>query len=338
MVMSVFAGATSASAQSAQAQQFPLTDTKGLIAHNLKIETAEYKGRKAVRLTQSEDAKAIGFAVLEGLDFQDGVVEADFAAKITTPPGVRMPGFIGIAFRVRPDDVEHHELFYVRPGNSVATDQAMRNHAAQYVAGPGYSWYKLRREWPWVYEAWTEMQPEAWNHLKIEVAGRTAKLYLNNSDKPTLIIDGLKGEDLHGAIALHGYAGEEAYFSNLRVTPAAPQPIKNGSDATGEWQVKLNTDIGMFDGTLQLHREGKALSGTWSGVMGKDTQINAPVTGTWRDGYVELTFTIEWPKNMPPGAPGTAAASMAGWIDDASAKGRVKFEGRTDGFWTATRK
>ena len=30
---------------------------------------------------------------------QDGTIEADIAIKIIPPPGVRMPGFVGIAFR-----------------------------------------------------------------------------------------------------------------------------------------------------------------------------------------------------------------------------------------------
>ncbi len=327
-------------AAAAADQVYPLTDAKGLVAHNAKVEPAEFKGRQAVRLTAPEEAKGTSLAVLDGVDFQDGVIDVDLAVKITTPPGVRMPGFIGVAFRVQPD-VEHHEMFYIRPGNGRAPDQAMRNHAVQYVAGPDYSWYKLRREWPWVYESAADFEPETWIHVKIDVSGRAATLYINNSDQPTLIVDGLKSDALHGAVALQGYPGEESYFSNLRITPATPQPLKNGSDATGEWQVKWNTDIGMFDGTLQLHREGKAITGTWSGKVdrGKDGQElkDLPVTGTWRDGYVELTFnSFDWPKDGP-GGPGSVKAVMAGWIDDASARGRMKIEGRTDGSWTATR-
>jgi hypothetical protein len=326
-------GVGPAAAQQAQAkpQQFALTDTKGLVGYRATLEPGEWKGRKAVKLTVPKDAREIALGVLDGVDFQDGVIEVDLAAHVTTPPGVRMPGFIGVAFRVG-SDTTHYELFYVRPKNSRTDDQAMRNHAVQYGA-PDYPWWKLRRNWPWVYEAWADLEPEGWNHLKIEVAGRTAKLFVNNSAQPALVIDGLKGEDLHGAIALHGNSGEESYFSNLRITPTTPLPVKNGSDATGDWQVKLDTDIGKFDGTLQLHRDGKAITGTWSSEFAKDR----PVTGTWRDGYVELSFDVEWSKDKFPNIAGTVTTSMAGWIDDASAKGRVKIDGRTDGVWTATR-
>jgi hypothetical protein len=93
-----------------------------------------------------------GLALLPATDFQEGVIEADIALKITTPPGVRYPGFIGIAFRVRPD-ASHYELFYLRSGNSDAADQGMRNHAVQYLSEPNFGWYRLRREWPSIYES-----------------------------------------------------------------------------------------------------------------------------------------------------------------------------------------
>lgn len=311
-------------------QTFALDGTKGLIERNVKLEGVEYQGRKAIRLTK--ETPEDGFALLPDTDFHDGTIEADIALKVTTPPGVRMPGFIGIAFRARPD-ASHYELFYVRPGNSQSGDQAMRNHSVQYCSEPNFGWYALRRAWPSVYETYAELQPEAWTHVKIEVAGRSAKLYLNGSAKPSLVVDGLKGEDLHGAVALWGYQGEESYFSNVRITHAPAQPVKNGADASGVWDVRFATDAGPFQGALKLSRDGNKLTGTWSGGLGEDRAV----VGTWRDGYVELTFAGTWP-NGPQGAPGEVGTSLAGWIDGASGKGRMKVEGRADGQWMATRK
>src|SRR5215469_7712602 len=147
-----------------------------------------------------------GLALLPGTDFQDGVIEADIALKTTVPPGVRHPGFVGIAFRARPD-ASHYELFYLRPGNSDAPDQAMRNHSVQYVCEPGFGWYQLRREWPSVYESHAQLAKETWTRVRIEVAGRSAKLYVNGSTKPSLVVDGMKGEDLHGAVGLWSFTG-----------------------------------------------------------------------------------------------------------------------------------
>src|SRR5690349_9344911 len=318
-----------------EARTFALSDTKDLFVLNVKAEAVEYKGRKAVRITKEKDtAKGDfdGFAFLKGTDFQDGTIEADIALKITTPPGVRMPGFVGIAFRARPD-ASHYELFYLRPGNSHAEDQAMRNHVVQYTSEPDFGWYKLRREWPWVYESHAELQTETWTKVKIEVKGRVAKIYLNGSEQPDLIVDGLQGEDLRGGVALWGYQGEEAYFSNLRISNSAPLPVKNGSEASGSWQVKCATDAGPIQGALDLKRDGNKVTGSWSGELGKDRSV----TGTWRNGYVELSFNVDWPLD-DKGTVAPAVATLAGWFDGDSAGGRAKVEGRADGRWTATRK
>lgn len=306
-------------------QTFALTDTKDLTEAGAKAEAVEYKGRKAVRLTaQGED----GFTFLNGPKFHDGSIEVDMATKPLTPPGVRMPGFTGIAFRARPD-ASRYEMFYLRPGNSQSDDQAMRNHSVQYVSEPGFGWEKLRREWPFIYESYADLQPEEWTHVKIEVRGRHAELYLNGSPNPSLIVDGLKGEDLEGAVALWGYAREESYFSNLKITNVKPEPIENGGEAAGTWDVTYASDAGKYSGTLKLVRQDSTLVGIWSGAFGPDQAVN----GVWRDGYVELTFGGTWPEQ-----PGTVTATLAGWVDGDSAKGRMKVEGRADGRWTAVRK
>ena len=316
----------------ARVQTFQLRDATGLIGPKVKAEAMKYLGRESVRITmEGEDHE--GLALLPGTDFQDGLIEVDIALKTTVPPGVRYPGFVGIAFRVRPD-ASHYELFYLRPGNSEAPDQLMRNHAVQYVAEPDFGWYRLRREWPSVYESHAELAMETWTKVRIEVAGRAAKLYLNGSAKPSLVVDGMKGEDLHGAVGLWSFTDEEAYFSNLRITPAAPQNLKNGSDISGLWEMRYSSDAGGMGASMELHRDGNKVTGTWSGPLGEGRAI----TGTWRNGYVELSFAGEWPKESGQGAPGHVNAFLAGWIDGDSGRGRMRVEGRADGTWVVKRK
>jgi hypothetical protein len=311
---------------------FALTDQTQLQVKGGKLETVEYLGRKAIRLTtQSEDGV---FAVLNGAEIQDGTIDADIALKITTPPGVRMPGFVGIAFRTTPD-ASQYDLFYLRPRNSHAEDQAMRNHSVQYVAAPGYDWYKLRREWPWIYESYTDLSPETWTKVKIEVHGRKAKLYVNGSEDPSLIVNGLKGENLVGGVALWGYSGEEAYFSNVKVTSEKPEAVTNGGEINGKWAVTFASDYGKYEGTMDLHRDGTAVKGTWSGAFGD----SLPISGTWRNGYVEFSFGGMFGTAGGGGdKPAPMTATLAGWVDGDSAQGRMKVEGRADGPWTALRK
>ncbi len=309
-------------------QTFALTDTKDLVVEpGVKAEAVEYRGRKAVRLTRGASDQA-GMALMNGTQFRDGTIEVDIATKVTTPPGGRRPGFAGIAFRVG-DNPSHYELFYLRPGNSRADDQAMRNHSVQYSSAPSFGWERLRRQWPFIYESWADLQLDEWTKVKIDVRGRVARLYVNGSDKPSLVVDGLKGEELQGAVGLWGYTGEEAYFSNLRISNATPEPLENGGEAAGTWDVTCGTDAGGFPGTLKLVRQNSSLVGIWSGGLGPDQ----PVSGTWHDGYVELTFSGTWPEQ-----PGTVTATLAGWIDGDSAAGRMKVEGRADGRWSAVRK
>jgi hypothetical protein len=316
----------------ARVQVFPLRNTSGLIAPKVKTQAVKYLGRESVRITVDGEDRD-GLALLPGTDFQDGVIEADIALKSTNPPGVRFPGFVGIAFRAKPDGSQY-EMFYIRPGNSEAPDQAMRNHAVQYVSEPEFGWYRLRREWPWVYESHANLAMETWTKVRIEVAGRAAKIYLNGSAKPSLVVDGLKGEDLRGAVGLWGYTREEAYFSNVRITPAVPQDLKNGSDVAGRWEIRYASDAGGIGASMELHRVGNKVTGTWSGPLGEGSAI----TGTWRNGFVELSFPGEWPKDAGQGAPGPVNAFLAGWIDGDSGKGRMRVEGRSDGAWVAKRK
>jgi hypothetical protein len=149
----------------------------------------------------------------------------------------------------------------------------MRNHSVQYTSEPDFGWEKLRRAWPFVYESHEELQTETWTKVKIEVKGRSARLYINGSEQPSLIVDGLKGEDLRGGVALWAYQGEEAYFSNLRVTNATPLPVKNGSDTSGNWEVKCGTDAGPIGGILQLKRDGIKMTGMWSGDLGNERRL-----------------------------------------------------------------
>ena len=316
------------------AQTFALTDATALVPVNVKAAVAEYKGRKAVVITRDATKPGEkfkdGFALLKGVDFQDGTIEGEIALKITAPPGApRMPGFVGIAFRARPD-ASRYELFYLRPGNSTSEDQAMRNHSVQYTSEPDNGWYKLRRQWPWVYEAWAELKTETWTKVKIEVNGRSARLFVNGSEQPSLVVDGLKGEDLRGGIALWGYPDEEAYFSNFHVVSSPPAPVKNGSEADGSWQLTIR-ELANFQGTLQLKRDGNKLAGEWSGAVGKAHGV----AGTWRNGYIEVSFDAEWGN---PDNPRITPTFLAGWIDGDVASGRMSIKDVVDVHCTAVRK
>ena len=82
-------------------QNFALTDVKAMEAHGVKFAPANYQGREATLVTTLSNQDSAGFAMLPGVDFQDGTIDVDVAVKVLTPPGVRMPGFTGVMFRAK---------------------------------------------------------------------------------------------------------------------------------------------------------------------------------------------------------------------------------------------
>ncbi|MEJ7708533.1 MAG: family 16 glycoside hydrolase [Pyrinomonadaceae bacterium] len=314
-------------------QQFPLDTTKGLSAgKGLKIVVTEYLGRKAVRpiVSAPDGQPASDLVMVDGTNFQDGIIEVDVAAKGVPPfPGARAPGFIGIAFRVQPNDTRY-EYFYIRPGNSRSGDQAMRNHATQYAAFPGFGWPVSRRQWPWLYESHADLEPGAWTKMRIEVAGRSAKLYVNGSTQPCLVVEGMRNEDLRGGVGLYVGPGTEAYFSNLRITPSPTKQVMTGTDAAGSWTLKIATDMGPQEAEFTFKRDGAKIDGIYSGTLGREL----PVTGTWRSGFIELKLRGTWTDPRGQGKDEVEAV-LAGWLQGNSGSGHIVVAGKTQGTWTA---
>jgi len=224
--MAVVAAAVLASASAAAAgppvHRIPRLDsTEDLDLVSAQADVATWHGRRAIHLSplpgQSKDDHAI-MAVLKGTEFQDGVIELDVSGAPRADADPTSRGFVGLAFRVRgSDSLTTFECFYIRPTNGRAEDQALRNHSVQYQEYPDHSWKKLREQSPGVYESYADLVPGEWTHLKLEVSGTKARLYVNGASQPTLIVNDLKAGDGRGAIALWSYTSSEAYFSDLKV-------------------------------------------------------------------------------------------------------------------------
>ena len=187
---------------------------------NGHIDTVTYRGVRALKLVPAPELKGKDgdmMALLEGPDFQDGTIQLDVAGapRPGAPPDSR--GFIGVSVRTGPHG-EWAEVFYLRPSNGRANDQLRRNHAVQYVSHPDYPWYRFREESPGVYESYADMEPGVWTTMRIEVAGATARLYLQGASQPCLIVNDLKHGDRPGRIALWAHVTTEAYFSPITVT------------------------------------------------------------------------------------------------------------------------
>jgi hypothetical protein len=215
-----------------QAKHYPLDSTVGLRLHNVAAQPATLQGKKGLRITASEEAQRRlqamtpdeqarfpQLASIDGVEFGNGVIEAEIAGSPGPGAGEGARGFVGIAFRLQNDGTTY-DAFYLRPTNGRAEDQERRNHAVQYVSHPDWPWFRLRKETPSRYESYVDLMPGVWTKVKIDVRGERARLYVHDQEQPTLVVNDLKtGVQGRGAVALWLDRGTVAHFRNLRVEP-----------------------------------------------------------------------------------------------------------------------
>jgi len=145
---------------------------------------------------------------LKDFEMRDGVADVDVA----TPANY---GFLGFMFRIINDGANAEEV-YLRPHKSGLTD------AVQYtpVLNTGRNWQLFNGPG---FTGAVDIPKSVWFHLRLEVVGAQAKLYVKDMDKPALVMSDLKSGVQKGQLALWVLAGE-TYFSNfeIRTTPDAP--------------------------------------------------------------------------------------------------------------------
>jgi hypothetical protein len=179
---------------SGQTVSVPPDSTRWELDGQTKV--VEYQGRKSLFLDG-------GGAELKDLDMRDGVIDVDVAT-----PASR--GFFGIQFRI---DDKNAEWVYLRQHKSGAPD------AMQYtpVLNTGLNWQIYNGPG---FTGAVDIPKDVWFHLRLEVAGAQAKLYVKDMDMPALVMSDLKSGIQKGHVALAVLTGE-TYFSNfeIRTTP-----------------------------------------------------------------------------------------------------------------------
>jgi hypothetical protein len=155
---------------------------------------AEYQGRKCLYLDG-------GAAVLKDFEMRDGVIDVDVAT-----PAKR--GFFGFQFRIANDGANAEEV-YLRQHKSGLPD------AMQYtpVLNTGRNWQIYNGPG---FTGAVDIPKDVWFHLRLEVAGAQAKLYVKDMDKPALVMNDLKSGIQKGQVALYVLTGA-TYFSNFEV-------------------------------------------------------------------------------------------------------------------------
>ena len=179
-------------AQAAQAQSVPPDSSRWQLEGQAKV--VDYQNRKSLFLDG-------GAATLKDLKMRDGVIDVDVATPATR-------GFFGVQFRISDDDA-NAEWVYLRQHKSGLPD------AIQYtpVLNTGLNWQIYNGPG---FTAAVDIPKDVWFHMRVEVAGAQAKLYVKDMDKPALIMNDLKSGVQQGRIALAVLTGA-TYFSNFEV-------------------------------------------------------------------------------------------------------------------------
>src|SRR5215467_10758837 len=186
-------------AQPSQSLSVPVDSPRWQLEGQTKV--TEYQGRKCLFLDG-------GAAILKDFEMRDGVIDVDVAT-----PANR--GFFGFDFRID-DKGANYEEVYLRQHKSGLPD------AMQYtpVLNTGRNWQIYNGPG---FTGAVDIPKDVWFHLRLEVTGAQAKLYVKDMDQPALVMNDLKSGVQKGQVALAVLTGA-TYFSNfeVRTTPDAP--------------------------------------------------------------------------------------------------------------------
>jgi sugar lactone lactonase YvrE len=217
------------------------------------------------RIVDHLDRKALtGTAFLKDVDLEDGIIECDIAMK----GGVR--SYPGILFRVQ--SPEEYERVYLRPHRAPLYDDAVQYLAAfhgvdswQFYNGPGLSSRAV-------------IPTDRWVHMKIEVLGTQARIFLDNSPQPVLVVGDLKRGKSRGGLGLTTMADGMSFFSNFTFRrdasmsfPPAPM-VHLPPGCVLDWEISLPFKRRLLD--LDRYPDLKALGvSQWTKVAAQPNGV-----------------------------------------------------------------
>lgn len=290
-----------------------------------QAEASEHQGRKCLRLDG-------GAAVLKDLDLRDGVIDVE----VSTPAS---RGFFGIQFRITPDG-KNAEWIYLRQHKSGLPD------ALQYtpVLNTGLNWQIYNGPG---FTGAVDIPKDDWFHLRVELAGAQARLFVKNLDKPVLEISDLKSGVQKGQLALAVLTGE-TFFSNfeVRAMPEAPwerRPPPMPSGTLVHWSLSPSYDA------LERKLEHALTAAEASRISWQEVEAEPPgfvVLYRYREApHPKVSFQGDFSKRLDP-QPGMkmlyartrieaerdqVKKLLIGYSDDVSVflNGRILYRGRS---------
>lgn len=280
--------------------EFPADSAHWTLEGRAEITTVQ--GRRCIQLDG-------GAATANDLTFRDGVIDADV---ITTA----RRGFFGIQFRA---DSLNGEWIYLRPHRSGYPD------AIQYtpVLNTGLNWQLYNGPG---FTANLDFPRDSWFHLRIAVRGPEARLFVQDTASPALVMDDLKSGHQTGAVALAVLTGATCY-ANVRIqslTPAAwvrHLPTMPPGTLTA-WQISPSFDA-LTRNLEQSPTKAELAAMTWQRVEAEPPGL--VVLNRFRASpHPRVTFQSDFSRRLEP-QPGTRVLYARTTIHAARA-GRRKLE------------
>jgi hypothetical protein len=245
-----------------------------------RASVADYLGRKAILLDG-------GAATVKDLEMRDAVIDVDVAT-----PARR--GFFGIQFRIGSDGGSG-EWVYLRQHRSGYPDAMQYTPVLntglnwQIYSGPGFT-------------GPVEIPRESWFHLRMEIAGAEARLYVDDMTKPVLVMPDLKSGNQRGQVALAVLIGA-TYFSNftIRATPDIPwqrHPPAMPPGTLTRWSLSPSYDA------LARNLERPLTRAESDSIQWQEVEAEAPgfvVINRYRESpHPRVSFANDWSKRLDP--------------------------------------
>ncbi|MBZ5727954.1 MAG: DUF1080 domain-containing protein [Acidobacteriia bacterium] len=241
---------------------------------------AEYQGRQCLLIDG-------GAAVLNDFEMRDAVIDVDAATSASR-------GFFGFQFRIANDGANFEEV-YLRQHKSGYPD------AMQYtpVLNTGRNWQIYNGPG---FTGAVDIPKDVWFHLRLEVAGAQARLYVKDMDKPALVMNDLKSGVQKGQVALYVLTGA-TYFSNFQIkaTPDAswerhlpPMP----ANTLTRWSLSPSYDA------LARNLERPLPASEAAAIRWQDVEAEPPgfvVINRFRESpHPRVTFANDFSKHLEP--------------------------------------
>jgi hypothetical protein len=245
-----------------------------------KAEPAEYLGRKCLFLDG-------GGATVKDLELGDGVIDVDIAT-----PAAR--GFFGPQFRISGDNAE---WVYLRQHKSGQPD------AMQYtpVLKSGLNWQLYNGPG---FTGAVDIPKNEWFHMRLEITGAQAKLYVKDMEKPALVMNDLKSGVQKGQIALAVLTGA-TYFSNFEVRETAAVPWKR-DDAPMPAGTLTKWSLSPAYDALARDPEQPLSPAESKSIRWQDVEAESPgfvVIYRYREApHLRVTFANDFSKRLEPQA------------------------------------